>query len=87
MYEVRIAPPVLADVGAWYLTVAASLSEAVAPFEGGGCVPGPVGASLALVALDRRLTARLTALSAVAHHIGVELEVIAATHRMFEGAE
>lgn len=86
MYEVRIAPAVLADVGAWYLTVAATLSEAVTPFEGGGCVPGPVGTSLALVALDRRVAVRLTALSAIARHIGVELEVIAATHRLFEGA-
>ena len=85
MDEVRVAPPLLADVGAWYLTVATTLTEAVAPFERGGCVPGPVGASLALAAFDRRLTVRVAALTAIARHIGVELEVVAATHRAFEG--
>lgn len=76
----------LADVGAWYLTVASTLTDAAAPFEGGGCVPGPVGTSLALAALDRRLAIRIAALSSVAGHIGIELEIVAATHRMFEGA-
>lgn len=86
MDEIRIDPDLLALGSPRYLQAALTLSAAAAPFRNAVCLRGPVGTSLALSALDRRVTTHVDAAADACRTIGFELVIAASLYLALEGA-
>ena len=85
MYEIVVDPFELASASARCRRASDVVSATAEAFHRPLCLVGPVGSSLALAALDQRLSRFLDGTALLLDGLAVELAVASSLHLAFEG--
>jgi hypothetical protein len=85
MYEIVVDPFELASAAGRCRRASGVVSAAAEAFHRPLCLVGPVGSSLALAALDQRLSRFLDGTALLLDDLGLELAVVSSLHLAFEG--